>query len=207
MTRESATVRPGRPVDQSKRDAVLAATRTLLVRCGPGVSLEAIAAEAGVSRQTIYNSWPNKEALLAAVIEQGVDEIMEPLASAPEGESVADTLTRMARAYLDSILKPVGFALLPLIIASREQYGPAYFAAGTGRAMRLLSDYLRRQSERGVLDMEDPDLAAEHLMGMLKGNYFMKVMLHGPSAIEPEGHDRRIRAAVSTFLRAYGRSR
>jgi len=194
-------------VDLAKRDAILGAVRRLLVTCGPNVSLEAVAAEAGVSRQTIYNSWPNKEALLAAVIENGVDEIMSPLASGPEEADIEVTLTRMARAYLDSILRPTGFALLALVVTSREQFGPAYYAAGSGRAKRLLSDYLRRQAERGVLDMEDPDLAAEHLMGMIKGSYFMKVMLHGTGAIDHEGHEKRIRAAVSTFLRAYGRSR
>jgi len=190
-----------------KRDAILAATRRLILQSGPNVSLEAVAAEAGVSRQTIYNSWPNKEALLAAVIENGVDEIMGPLTSEPEGASVEETLTRMARAYLDSILEPASFAMLKLICFSQEQHGPAYFAAGSERARRLLSDYLRRQAERGVLEMEDPELAAEHLMGMLKGNYFLKVMMHGPSALNPADHERRIRAAVSTFLRAYRHSR
>lgn len=198
---------PGRPVDMGKRDAILAATRRLILKSGPNVSLEAVAAEAQVSRQTIYNSWPNKEALLAAVIEKGVDEIMEPLASAPEAASVEAALTRMAQAYLDSILEPSSFALLKLVCASQDQHGPAYFAAGSDRARRLLSDYLRRQAERGVLDMEDPELAAEHLMGMLKGNYFMKIMLNGPSALNPADHGRRIKAAVSTFLRAYRSSR
>jgi len=207
VAKKATRAGPGRPVDMAKRDAILEATRRLVLRNGPGVSLEAVAAEAGVSRQTIYNSWPNKEQLYQAVIARGVDEIMRPLTNAPEDASVEVTLTNMARAYLDSILEPAGFVILALVIATREQYGPAYFAAGSGRAQRLLSDYLRRQAERGVLDMEDPDLAAEHLMGMIKGNYFMKVMLHGPSAIDLESHKRRIKAAVSTFLRAYGRSR
>ena len=198
---------PGRPVDLAKRDAILAATRRLVLRDGPFVSLEAVAAEAGVSRQTIYNSWPKKELLFQAVISRSVDEIMRPLTNAPEGASVEVTLITMAQAYLDSMLEPAGFSILALVIATREQYGPAYFDAGSGRAKRILSNYLRRQAERGVLDLEDPDLAAEHLMGMIKGNYFMKVMLHGPSAIDPESHERRIRSAVSTFLRAYGRNR
>lgn len=206
-TEKLARAGPGRPVDMAKRDAILEATRNLILRTGPGVTLEAVAIEAGVSRQTIYNSWPKKELLYQAVIARGVDEIMRPLTNAPEDASVEVTLTTMARAYLDSILEPAGFVILALVIATREQYGPAYFDAGSGRAKRILSDYLRRQVERGVLDLEDPDLAAEHLMGMIKGNYFMKVMLHGPSAIDRDSHERRIRSAVSTFLRAYGRNR
>ena len=198
---------PGRPVDMAKRDAILQATRRLLQQRGPGVTLEEVAEAAKVSRQTIYNNWPSKEQLLAAVIECGVDDIMRPLLQAAEDSDVAETLTVLARAYLKSLLDPAGFALLRLVLSSQEQHGPAYFGAGSARAKRLLSEYLRRQAERGVLDMEDPDLAAEHFMGMLKGNYFLKVMLHGPSAIEPEAHERRITATVATFLRAYGRSR
>lgn len=207
IAKSEARAGPGRPVDMAKRDAILEATRRLILRNGPGVSLEAVAAEAGVSRQTIYNGWPSKEQLYQAVVARGVDEIMRPLTNAPEDASVEVTLTNMARAYLDSILEPSSFVILAVVIATREQYGPSYFDAGSGRAKRILSDYLRRQAERGVLEMEDPDLAAEHLMGLIKGNYFMKVMLHGASAIDLPSHERRIKSAVSTFLRAYGRNR
>lgn len=191
----------------AKRNAILSATRELLLQRGPAVTLDEVAEAAGVSRQTIYNSWSCKEQLLAAVIEGGVDEMMQSLVTAGDEASVEETLTRLARAYLDRILSPVALGLMRLVMCSHGHFGPAWYAAGADRARRLLSEYLRRQDARGVLVVEDPDLAAEHFMGMLKGNYYLKVMLHGPGAIEPEAHERRIRAGVATFLRAYGRGR
>lgn len=196
---------PGRPVDQAKRDAILKETRRLLLHYGINVTLESVAAAAGVSRQTIYNSWPNKESLFAAVIERMSDEVLQSLSSAPAEESVETTLTRLAQAYANALLDPERLAIFRLVVSSPDSHGPAFFAAGPARAMRLLSEYLRRQAERGVLDLEDPELAAEHFMGMLKGNYFLKVLLNGPSAIDPHSHERRIASTVTTFLRAYGK--
>ena len=47
---------PGRPKDQAKRLAILEAAKTLFMRNGyEGSSMDAIAAEAGVSKLTVYN--------------------------------------------------------------------------------------------------------------------------------------------------------
>jgi len=198
---------PGRPVDLAKREAILTSTRELLQQRGPAVTLEEVAEAAGVSRQTIYNNWTSKEQLIDEVIGSCVDELMTPLRTAAEDASVEETLTALATAYLNMLINAATHALLRVVLSSREQYGPSFYAAGPRRTQRYLADYLRRQAARGVLEMEDPDLAAEHFIGMLKGNYFLKVMLHGPNAIEPEGHMQRITTSVATFLRAYGRRR
>ena len=47
-------------VDETKTEAILEAARTLFSEQGGGVSMEAIAKRAGVSRQTLYNRFPSK---------------------------------------------------------------------------------------------------------------------------------------------------
>ena len=54
----------GRPRSETARKAILAAAAELLLDRGlPGVSMDAVAERAGVSKATIYRWWPTKETL------------------------------------------------------------------------------------------------------------------------------------------------
>ncbi|MDV9189945.1 TetR/AcrR family transcriptional regulator, partial [Streptomyces sp. SR27] len=65
---------PSGPRAARKRQAVLRAARDLFLREGFGVGMDAIAAEAGVSKVTVYNHFGSKEALFTAVVTGAVDE-------------------------------------------------------------------------------------------------------------------------------------
>jgi AcrR family transcriptional regulator len=56
---------PGRPRSAATHAAILAAVEALLAEGGyPAVSVEAVAARAGVGKQTIYRWWPGKPELI-----------------------------------------------------------------------------------------------------------------------------------------------
>lgn len=67
---DAATKRqPGRPRSQASHDAILHATAQLLEnKPYPDISVEAIAALAGVSKATIYRWWPDKTSLVIEVL-------------------------------------------------------------------------------------------------------------------------------------------
>ncbi|KQX49346.1 MULTISPECIES: TetR/AcrR family transcriptional regulator [unclassified Streptomyces] len=65
---------PSGPRAARKRQAVLRAARDLFLREGFGVGMDAIAAEAGVSKVTVYNHFGSKEALFTAVVAGALDE-------------------------------------------------------------------------------------------------------------------------------------
>lgn len=69
----SAPKSRGRPRDEAAHAAILDAARAILAESGYGaVSIEAIAARAGVGKQTVYRRWPSKGAvLLDALLARG----------------------------------------------------------------------------------------------------------------------------------------
>ena len=72
---------PGRPRSEQSRLAILRSTLKLLHQQGgfPDLSIEAIAADANVSKATVYRWWPNKAALVAdAFTASSEDELRFP---------------------------------------------------------------------------------------------------------------------------------
>src|SRR5258706_16082283 len=78
--KETAARRPGRALDPAKRAAILEGARAVFMRQGFAQgSMDAVAAEAGVGKQTIYRHFRSKEALVKALVEaMCVPEVVEP---------------------------------------------------------------------------------------------------------------------------------
>lgn len=66
---------PGRPRSEESRQAILRSTLKLLKETGfPQLSIEAIAADADVSKATVYRWWPTKAVLVADAFSASADE-------------------------------------------------------------------------------------------------------------------------------------
>jgi AcrR family transcriptional regulator len=73
------------------REALLAAARLLLNR-DPGASLESIAAEAGLSRRSVYSHFSNRDQLVLEVVTSGATRVAAALEAVPH----PDPLTQLA---------------------------------------------------------------------------------------------------------------
>jgi AcrR family transcriptional regulator len=71
--------RRGRPRSPALHRAILQATRDLLAESGYGaVSMDRVAARAGVAKQTVYRRWPSKAPLVAAAVLDGAPAAPSP---------------------------------------------------------------------------------------------------------------------------------
>ena len=70
--------KPGRPSDQAKRQAILDAASQLFFEDGfAATSIEQVAADAGVSKVTIYNQYGDKRALFTAAVERECEKMRD----------------------------------------------------------------------------------------------------------------------------------
>lgn len=91
---EPAVPRIGRPRSETAERAIIEATLDLIAADGiAAVSIEGVAAKAGVGKTTIYRRWPNKEALIC----DAAASLKAPLPELP-GKSVREDLLLLAGA-------------------------------------------------------------------------------------------------------------
>src|ERR1700744_5693219 len=80
LTRANSAESSRRRRSEKSRTAIVTATRELLLERGfDGLTIEAVAARAGVGKQTIYRWWPTRPALVADVMLEDADKILTPV--------------------------------------------------------------------------------------------------------------------------------
>lgn len=86
-----AQSRGGRTRSEASRQAIFGATRTLLAEQGyDGLTIERVAAHAGVGKQTIYRWWHSKSALVAECIADGGPALSLEVPVPDTGDLLAD---------------------------------------------------------------------------------------------------------------------
>ncbi|MFW3171664.1 TetR/AcrR family transcriptional regulator [Geodermatophilus sp. CPCC 206100] len=201
------------PRVQRSRAAVLeAATALFLERGYVDTSTDDVAARAGVSKKTLYNTVGDKERLFTEVV-LGVTAIAERfaddlVAALGDADDVAAALHALARRHLASVTSPTVVRLRRLASAESRRF-PAlareYHRRAPDRVVSSLAAVLGDLDRRGQLRAPDPRTAAEHLAFLVVGPILDRVMFEGEAAVpEAAELDRRARAGVEVFLAAYG---
>ena len=119
MTSEvSRPSRGGRPRDPSRDGVIRAAILRLLAEVGYGaLTMDAVAAEAGVGKATIYRRWRTKEDLVVDTIA----DLNQEMASAPDTGSLEGDLRAMTEQMRTVITGPTGAATLSLLSTMPHQ--------------------------------------------------------------------------------------
>lgn len=172
MSDDSAGQRSaGRPRSEAKRAAILEAAGNLFLSLGPeGTSMDAVAAEANVSKQTVYSHFGDKEALFAACIENKVSSYrLTDLPDLAELE-LHDALTQVAERFMDLLMDPRVVSMFRVVIgtsASHPEIGALFYRAGPQRTIKALASLLDQHVAAGRLRAEDTEDAAALFMDML----------------------------------------
>ena len=192
----------GRP--RTARADIVAATVALLRERGAQLSLEDVAEAIGVRRQTIYNHFGSKDALLREAILAIRDELVIPF-EVIEGPPPA-VLRAVAEAVTAHLLDPDDLRLRIMLRASAYD-NPAIVEWLRPRETRpfsqALAAYLATCAAGGSLSVSDPQAAAELFLGALTGFDLARAMA-GDAAPDAVWRERRVTGAVATFLRAWG---
>lgn len=201
----SALNRKGRRADPNKDEAILEAASALFAERGYGVSIDEIAAAAGVSKQTIYARYASKHELLSAVVHRTAEDLVGPLTVASDAPE--DALMKFGERFVDVVFSPGKIAMMRLIISEAAQFpdlARGYFESGPQFVRERLANYIRRAADAGKLSASDPALAASQFLGLVIGSDHLDALIGVGAAYDDAPMRRaRLRAAVKAFMRIY----
>ena len=186
-----------------KRQAILdGATRMFLKHGYRNVSMEKIDHAARVSKATLYNHFDSKNALLAAVISELCESLLQTMTQATiESDDVENNLTQIATSAVDLIYAEDALAIYRLVVAESPDFpelGQLFYASGPQAALTQLEDYFRHLNATGSYNIANPVFAADAFFSMLKGDLHMRCLL--TKTLRPSADDKkRLVSQVITF--------
>ncbi|WP_247269412.1 MULTISPECIES: TetR/AcrR family transcriptional regulator [Pseudomonas] len=199
---------PGRPKDPAKRRAILDAAKTLFLSHGyANTSMDAVAAEAGVSKLTVYSHFNDKETLFSSAVMAKCEEQLPPLFfELPAGIPVENVLLNIARGFHQLINSDESVNLHRLMMALGTQdpkLSQIFFDAGPERMVQGMERLLKRIDETGALSIDLPRNAAEHFFCLLKGAGNFRLLYCCGEPLSEEAAESHVQEVVGLFMRAY----
>ena len=198
---------------ERKRQVIAeAATEAFLSNGYSRTSMDDIARLAGVSKQTIYMHFGDKEHLLFDVVTTIMTTASRPFDDdihlLGDSDDLEKDLRDHARRQLFVVMQPRPLQLRRLVIAeavSFPQLGRSFYEHGPGRTINELTSVFRRLDARGLLRVADARRAASDFNWLIMSEPINKAMLLGDD--QPPSRSSITKwadQAVRTFLAAYG---
>jgi AcrR family transcriptional regulator len=193
----------------SRREAILDIAAELFLDEGfEATSMSTIAARVGGSKSTLYNYFKSKEEIFQAHIERYCNWLSEEIFHLldDEGDDVSAALARIGRRYVTNVMSDHNMRHFRLIVAAAERspdLGEAFYEAGPLRGARLLSGFLERMRDKGLIDAADPLSAAHQFIGLCQNRMFKARLVGYSNAPTPQEVEAEVDAAVGTFMAAF----
>lgn len=190
--------RPGRALDPAKRTAILAGARAVFLRDGFAQgSMDAVAAEAGVGKQTIYRHFQSKEALVQALVEGMCtpDVVQLPPSPLPATERVRELLL----AFTAGVTGPDSVGLYRAVVSEADRMpglGRLFWEAGP-RLVRAAITQLWAQDYGAAAAAA----VGEQLVQLALGDAYQELVL-GIGSPTSADFERQIDAALALLERA-----
>lgn len=195
----------------AKKQAIIGAAADAVCRHGfSGACIDDIADRARVSRQTVYNHYGDRNALFSAVVEEVMARanasVFELLATFPEdGANLENELVGFLVSLSRNCIVNKDGRFLRKLVQSEGASHPELFESwrrhGPLKMTSTLGACLARLSAKGILAIDDFDVAARQLLALGQADIQMQLLLgETPSDAELESAARN---AAKTFLRAY----
>ncbi|MFD6682427.1 MULTISPECIES: TetR/AcrR family transcriptional regulator [Micromonospora] len=188
---------PGRPRSIRADEAIIEATLDLLAEGSTteALSIEAIAARAGVGKATIYRRWAGKDALLLDALRR-----LKGIMAQPVGTSVRDDLVLLVGAVgtnVDPRAAKIMPCLVPAVNRTPDQYQLYQNIIEPRR--QLMREVLRRGIDEGVLRA---DIDVEVTMALLTGPMLIQRVLQWNPDLDDKDLPERVVDAVLEGIRA-----
>jgi TetR/AcrR family transcriptional regulator of autoinduction and epiphytic fitness len=202
-----SSIAPSRLTDR-KRAAILSAAVIEFRQSGyEATSMDRVAASAGVSKRTVYNHFPSKEALFAQIIQQLSEQVADGLELAyrsdrPLRPQLLELVSQKLRLLHDPNFADLARVAIAAGIHSPERAQEMMVRMGDRE--EGLTVWIRAAASDGRLKTNDPVFASMQLQCLVKGFAFWPQIALGQPPLTPDQQVQVAEASVDMFLALYG---
>ncbi|MDM8164756.1 TetR/AcrR family transcriptional regulator [Roseovarius sp.] len=203
MTAMAAEIKKGRKFDQ-----VLDGAREIFLRDGfEGASVDEIARAAGVSKATLYSYFPDKRLLFSEVARiecnRQAEEALDVIGmGAPIEVVLHEAANRIVRFFLSDFGRQV-FRICVSESFRFPELGRRFYESGPKLVRERMTKVLTPYVERGVLKIDDMDLAANQFGELCKADLFVRNLCGVCNDFNEQDVERVVNGAVEMFLARY----
>jgi AcrR family transcriptional regulator len=184
-----------------RREQLIDAALSVILRHGyGGVSIEAIAKSAGVTRPVVYDHFPNLARLLHALVEReerySLEQLEEVVPSEPDEDEPVVVLAASVRRFLDAVQsRPDTWRLILLPIDGTPQLVREHVEVNRARILKRIERLVRWSIDRGQLPGElDVELAARAIRDL--SEEAGRMVLTDPDRFSPDRYERFVQTVL-----------
>ena len=195
------------PLTEKQRQIVDAACKLFTEQGYEITSMDKVAAEANVSKRTVYSYFDSKEHLFCTVMGGMCAGFGEPNADDIDySGTLREVLTDCALLILAKVNSPEKLQLMRTVIAETEQFpliGETFWHDGPGKMRDELAKYIEKMQDQGLLREADPAIVAAQFQGFVTGPFLIQRLFTSSCDWSPEDAINSVGPAVESFLKAY----
>lgn len=193
-------------IDVRKNEAILDAASEVMNARGLAAPIETIAKLAGVSKQTIYNHYGSKAALVRALITRRLTRVTRVLEADAQVKDIEAALTELAVELLRPAAGLQTVSLIRIMVLAHDDHEDLandIYEAGPGAALTATARYLEAAHDAGLIEVDDGRFAAEMFLGMVMGHRQLRPLLRLTPSLRVEDVEQVARETARRFMRAY----
>lgn len=195
---------PRMPPEQRREQLIDAALEVILKEGYGGVSIEAVAREAGVTRPVVYDHFPNLARLLQAVVEReerfSLRQLEEVVPETADDRDPLEVLATSVRRFLEIVMeRPATWRLILLPLEGTPGIVREHVERNRAGILERIARLVECRIERRELPRElDVELAARAIRDL--GEEAGRMVLTDPHRFTPERYERFVRSVTRLLL-------
>ncbi|MFT5814520.1 MAG: TetR/AcrR family transcriptional repressor of mexJK operon [Psychroserpens sp.] len=196
-----------RSKNEVKRQQILDASVSLFTEQGyAATSMDLIAKNADVSKQTVYSHFGSKDELFSASVEYKCESLHIADLSLHDLSDPQTVLFKLAQNFTEFLTSKEACAVHKICVFESTTYPQVsnmFYKAGPLRITNEVSLLMTQLHQQKILTIENPRYAALQFLNMIKGELWMQIEFNIKERISPEEVEEYLRNSVAFFIRGY----